>query len=95
MELLSAPVIDEYISILNNKNINFKKDSWKLIDTLFTLLNKIKPCGRDNLHELWITAPRGEITDYGNYDNLVEDGLVSNKEDFEKMWKSEYPNEIY
>lgn len=96
MESLSAPIIDNYISILkHNDKITFTQESWDLIDTLFSLLNQIKPCGEDNLHELWITAPRGKIADYGNYEDFLKDQIVSNKDDFEKMWKMDYPDEIY
>lgn len=44
--------------------MRFDKNTWDLINSMYEILDKIKPCGEDNLHELWITIPRGNISDY-------------------------------
>lgn len=95
MDLLSAPQIDNYIDYLNHGKMRFDKNTWDLINSMYEILDKIKPCGEDNLHELWITIPRGNISDYGNYEEFVQDEIVSNYKEFETMWKRDYPNDIY
>ena len=95
MNLLSAPQIDNYINYLNHSKMRFDKNTWDLINSMYEILDKIKPCGEDNLHELWITIPRGNISDYGNYEEFVQDEIVSNYKEFETMWKRDYPNDIY
>ena len=95
MEKLAAPIIDHHIRVLDDGRSCFNSTSWELINTLFDLLDEINPCGDDNRHELWITAPKGKITDFGDYKYYLEEGIVSNKEEFEKLWNEYYPEETY
>jgi hypothetical protein len=64
-------------------------------DSLFDIINKLQClaiCGNDELRELWLTAKRGSIEDFGDYNEYIENELVENQDDFEKLWKEEYPD---
>jgi len=87
---LSAPQADALIfqavrfpEIIDNqtKDLTFK---------LFQRLKLIDVCGQDERRELWITAPRGSIEEFANYEEYLEDGEVESREEFDELWLSEY-----
>jgi hypothetical protein len=66
-------------------------------DCLLQIIAKLQCvaiCGNDECRELWITAKRGSIEDFGNYDEYLENREVKNREDFEKIWQDYYPNPV-
>ncbi len=88
-----APQIDNYIRRLRNGSSAFDEAALALIDTLYLELDKIVPCGDNNLHELWLCAERGTIEDFGNYEEMLADGEIETREEWENWWHSEYPEE--
>lgn len=96
-----APVIDGNLDFLahryrhqNECAIPFDDKSLKNIDEIFMLMKQIKPIRDDNdVHELWITADRGPIEAFGDYDELLEEGEVESKSEFEELWNTYYPND--
>ena len=91
---ISAPLLDNLIAkaqyqpdLLNQS----EKNNWlRIIDKL----QCIAICGNDERRELWLTAERGSIEDFGDYNEYLENELVDNQEDFEKLWKEEYPDSV-
>ena len=53
--MLNSEQMDFYCHCYDGRNAIFNEKTWKLIDELFELINKIEPCGKDNLHTLWFS----------------------------------------
>ena len=98
VEKFVAPRIDYLLDCLSSGYRNPSKPSQKLkdeIEKIFSAAKEIMPLKNNSeAKEIWIRVPRGEITDYGNYEEMLEDEIVSNYDEFERMWKEEYPNEF-
>ena len=45
------------------------------------------------MREFWLHAPRGSLADYGDYEEYLEDGAVDSEEEFEALWRADYPQE--
>ena len=63
------------------------------LDRLFSMLRQIKPTGENGVREFWLHAPRGSLADYGDYEEYLEDGAVDSEEEFEALWRADYPQE--
>jgi len=90
---MKAPQIDGFINRYHREQYALDEKSKGLLLKLYSLIDLIEPCGDDEKHILWLREERGTIEDYGNLDELIEDGIVDNKEQFEECWKEEYPDE--
>ncbi len=65
------------------------------MDPLFQEVSDLKPSKNNNeFKSIWITLPRGDISDFGSFEELKEDGEVDTYEEFEELWKSYYPDEL-
>ena len=62
-------------------------------DRLFSMLRLLKPTGENGVREFWLHAPRGSLADYGDYEEYLEDGAVDSVEEFEALWRADYPQE--
>jgi hypothetical protein len=89
---LSAPQVDALIYRTEKLYEITDEKTEGLVTELFQKLQSIAACGDDELRELWLTAPRGSIEEFGDYENCLEDGEVESREEFEKLWLSEYPD---
>jgi hypothetical protein len=60
------------------------------------LLERIEPvqAGPDSIWSLWITTARGRLEDFGDYEDYREAGEVESREEFEELWRYEYPDEV-
>lgn len=88
---LSAPQVDTLIYRAEKLYEIIDAKTKGLVTELFQKLQSIAVCGDDELRELWLTAPRGSIEDFGDYENYLEDGEVESHKEFEELWLSEYP----
>lgn len=99
MAVKYAPQVQSYIrrlsynSCIQEENYSYDEISLKNIDTIFRLLRQVKQTNED-MWELWLTAERGPIEAFGDYEKLLLNGEVENKGDFEARWKDECPDEI-
>lgn len=59
---------------------------------LLEILNVLAICGEDECRELWLEADRGTIEDWGDYEESLSDNEVSNREEFEGLWRYYYPD---
>ena len=87
---MKAPRIDGFINRYHREQYALDEKSKELLRKLYSLIDLIEPCGDDDKHILWLREERGTIEDYGNLDELIEDGIVDNKEQFEKYTKVIY-----
>ena len=92
---MHAPQIDHFMHCYRREEYTLDKKSSKLLDRLYALLSEIEPCGSDERHKVWIRAERGTIDDFGDYEMMLEDGEVENREQFEEYWRQDYPDEYY
>jgi hypothetical protein len=94
IDMIAAPILDNLIakaqSYLDLLSQSDKDNLQKVIDKL----QCIAICGNDERRELWLTVERGSIEDFGDYNEFLENELVENQEDFEKLWKEEYPDSV-
>lgn len=95
--LLSAPVIDNYISMLGDKvrrnfnyTVNYDEQSLKWIDLIFAEIKKISGTGQYDLKRLWLQAPRGTLDEYKEY---CEYGEAESEEQWNEWRDYAYPDE--
>lgn len=62
----------------------------KIIDDL----QCVAICGDDEYRELRLTAERGSIKEFGDYDDYLENEMVENRKNFEELWKIYYPDPV-
>ena len=98
---LKAPEIRRYIDWLGHINYRliddrttYTAETYPLIDALFTQLQRITPINKDGERELWLTAPRGSIEDFGDYEEWREWGMADNYDQFRQTWLDFFPDEI-
>ena len=48
----------------------------------------------DKSWALWLRSERGDLSDYGSLDEFKEEGMANSQEEFEALWKEEYPDEL-
>ena len=97
---MTAPQIDNYIDWLGHIHyrevscrFSYDKKAYRLIDQIFEVIRKIAPTQGNDVRELWLTAERGPIEDFGDIDELLADGTVESREEFEAWWHERYPEE--
>ena len=97
---MKAPDINHYIDVLGridyrevHCDFSYDDKTYALLDELFALIRRIAPASENGSRELWIRAERGSPEDFGNYQEMLEEDLVSNYDDFLAWWKSECPRE--
>ena len=99
-EALHAPQIDNCIRWLWHScdaggmvQPNYSEQTRADFDRLFSMLRLLKPTGENGVREFWLHAPRGSLADYGDYEEYLEDGAVDSVEEFEALWRADYPQE--
>lgn len=97
---LKAPRIKHYIDWLKRvdyqarlSGFTYDAKTYAYLDEVFELLKQVKPLLKYDREawDLWFKAERGDITDFGDYDELRESGDVDNYEEFEKLWLDYFP----
>ena len=97
---LTQPKVRNYRSWLSHndpmgsKAYVYDEKSRILLDELFELLKQVAPVSKNGTRTLWFRAERGPIEDYGNVDELIEDGDFDSKEEFIQTWEAEFPDEV-
>ena len=89
---LPAPQVDTLIYRAEKLYEISDEGTKGLVTELFQKLQSIAVSGDDELRELWLTAPRGSIEAFGDYEKYLEDGELESREEFESRWLSEYPD---
>jgi len=63
-------------------------------DKLVRELKKLKTQGEDGFRSLFIQAERGHISNFGDYEEYLQEGEVEHYEDFVELYESEYPDAV-
>ncbi len=97
---MKAPGVKHYIHVLKSHNYrsvdnssSYDEHTYELLDEIFELLKRVSPVSHNGAWELWFTVERGTIEDFGDFKEMLEDGEVESREEFEQFWKDEFPNE--
>ena len=91
---ITAPLLDELITSATKRSSPLNEPTKELVLSLFRQMEVIAPIGDDNLRKLWLTAERGALEDFGDYEEYIAAGDVSGKAEFEALWLSYYPDPI-
>ena len=95
---MTAPKLDSLLEVLSNKSYNpesYDNVVKEKINKLYDLLDKIKPLSDDEYKVLYFDVPKGDINEYGDYEELKKYGEVDSYEDFVDRFNEEYLDEIY
>ena len=90
---LFAPVVDALLQRAEVYPAVVDEHTKALASALFHTLQSIAVSGDDALREVWLTAPRGTLEDFGQYEDYLESGEVESREEFVALWLGEYPDE--
>lgn len=91
---IPAPHIDNLVnSCQRYSEVKNDSDIENLL-TIFDLICRLEKQGDDEFRKIWITAERGEIEDFGDYNEYLEEGEVDDKQSFEELWQYYYPDKI-
>lgn len=92
--MISAPLLDDLIikAQANPELLTLANKGDLLV--IIAKLQCVAICGNDERRELWLTEERGSIEDYGDYNEYLENGIVNNEEDFERVRKEDYPDPV-
>ena len=92
---LTAPRIDFLLDKFEDSSMRPSMPSKELravVGRLFDALHDLAPSEKTSEEKsLWIKVPRGTIENYASYDDMVKWGEVTNREEFETLWKQDYP----
>ena len=94
---LTAPIIDGYIDRYSSNSWNSPKLTAESLDALaelFVELRQFTPNGRNDTRVLYISAERGPIEDFGDYDDMLAEEIVKDRDEYHKLWLEYYPNEV-
>ena len=94
---MTAPKLDFLLKVFDNRTYNPENYDSKVKDKLnklYNLLDKIKPLSDDEYKVLYFSAEKGNIKEYGNYEDLKADEEVSSYEEFVNRFNEEYPDKI-
>lgn len=95
---MTAQKLDFLLEVLDIRNYNPESYDAKVKDKLnklYDLFDKIMPLSEDEYKVLYFSVQKGNIEEYGNYEELKADGEVSNYEEFVNRFNEDYPDEIY
>jgi hypothetical protein len=89
-----APFIDGLIHACKgypDVGSNFYRE--KLV-VIFNELLKIEVQGDDDYRSIWLPVECGSMEDFGDFEEFLESGEVSNRQDFEELWRYYYPDKL-
>ena len=92
-EVKSAPQFDFFLQQAQSRPIAVEEDRIEKLRRIYEKMKGVAVCGYDEYRKIWFHIERGNIEDFGDYDEYVEEGIVNNREDFEQMWLGDYPSE--
>lgn len=94
MNTISAPILDGLITKAQSCPDLLSQTDKEVLLCILEKMQCVAICGNDERRELWLTTDHGSIEDFGDYDDYLENEIVENRDDFEKIWKEEYPDLI-
>ena len=94
---MNAPTIDRLLRYFDRGHMNPSAPTERIkkaMEPLFKTLSSLAPLNENSeAKAIWLRIPRGEISDYGSFDEFKDYGEVETYEEFETQWKENYPEE--
>jgi len=90
---MKAPQLDGLLRACDSTPEIKHKESVEKLVSVFNMMCRLEVQGDDEMRRIWITVDRGKIEDYGDYNDFLEEEVVSNYDEFVEYWQSEYPDE--
>ena len=95
---LIAPDVNRLISCYSHEIQNPEQPSATLVeamDPLFIAMEDLAPSREnDEAKGIWVTVPRGEITDWSTYKEARDYDGVKSKKEYMELWQDYYPFEM-
>lgn len=88
---MKAPQIDQMIQVLCGGEICLDNNSLLLISLIYQELDQLSSYGDNQRHQLWLEAERGQIEDYGDFEDWQDSAGTLTQEQLQAEWKSSYP----
>ena len=93
-----APDIDELIAYFDHIYMSPTKSTTTLLaalEPIFEILKPLAPLKKNReVKEIWIRIPRGNIEDFGSFEEMRSCGQIETYEEYVQLWNREYPNEF-
>ena len=93
---LTAPKVQNYIDCLNSYGLEphaCTPETLAMLPELFAEVMKISPYYANGVRLLHFCVDRGPIEDFGDYEDMLSEEMVTDREDFERLWKEYFPDE--
>lgn len=90
---MNASNFDHLIYVAQSESVVTNLDSINILMLIIKELEVIEIQGDEEFRSFWFEVPRGNIEDFGNYEEYLEEEEVSNYEEFVNIWKDYYPEE--
>lgn len=90
----TAPYIDNMVYACESHPVVENEVIIQRLADIFKMMCSLEKQGDDEYRSIWITAKRGRIEDFGDYNEYLEEGEVNNMQDFEEIWHYYYPDEV-
>ena len=95
--LPTAPEIDRLLGYFDRGHMNPTKLTAPLDAALRPLIRALSPIAPvrqdDRTKSIWLRLPRGDISCFDPFEDLKEIGEVETYEEYEALWKEEYPDD--
>lgn len=95
---IKAPKVDGLLRWFDRGYRNSSVPSEKTVaamEPLFSALEPLAPLKKnDEVKSIWVKIPRGDISDYGSFEEMKDWGEVETYEEFVARWKEDYPDEF-
>lgn len=95
MRKLTAPQVRNYIRYLDHSQpwtMTLDTESYRLLDLILERVRAVAPTAENGAREFWLKVDRGPIEDFADYEEWLRDGIVENREEFEREWLDYYPD---
>jgi hypothetical protein len=87
-----APQIDSIIEGSSPGNNQISHGTYLKLKDAYKAFSCIKAGADDEIRHTWLEVDRGPVEAFGNYEEYREDGEVSSRKEFERLWKDYYPD---
>lgn len=92
-EKLYAPEIDNIIQRYRHNRDLSVRDRYSEVKAVYEMMKGIKSGADYDSHQIWMEVPRGDIKEFGDFDEFLDAGEVETYEEFENLWREFYPEE--
>ncbi len=95
---LVAPDVDRLLRFFDRRFRNPSKITPRqreAVEELWNILSPLKPLKKnEEAKSIWICVPRGDISDYDDFEELKDCGEVETYEEYLELYKQDYPDAV-